>query len=159
MAEPGLSQWLRLLPCLLRGVSAPGLSESLGQFPGVPSTTESCCLLHAGAGEAVGGQGGSCLCGGQGDLDSFLAALNPAERRGGFMKAEGSHADMEMPGIKPAFMHAYLEVSAVHNGMQRGVWVPNTDVPAGRVCPRTDSMYPRAQPHTNSCGHGLHACG
>ena len=44
------------------------------------------------------------MCGGPGDLDSLLAALNPAERRGSFMKADGSHVDMEMPDIK-TFVH------------------------------------------------------
>lgn len=76
-------------------MSAPGLSQRLGQFPGTQSTAEQWGLLHAGAGAAVGAQGGSCLCRDPGDGDSLRAALNPAEGRGGFMKAEGSYTDME----------------------------------------------------------------
>lgn len=86
-------------------MSAPGLSESLGRFPGILSTAGLCFLLHAGAGGAVGTRGGSWLCGGPEDLDSLLAAVNPAERRGIFMKVEGSDTDTEMPDIKPVLVH------------------------------------------------------
>lgn len=50
-------------------------------------------------------RGGSWLCRGPEDLDSFLAAVNPAERRGSFMKVEGSDTDTEMPDIKPVLVH------------------------------------------------------
>ena len=144
MAALGCCSGLRLLPCLLRGVRAPGLFREPGAVSWHPERSRA-ALLCAGAERAVGPRGWSRLCGGPGDLDSVLAALNPAERRGGFMKAEGGHAHVEMPDIKPAFMHG------VSRGIGGAWWHAEGRVgPEDRracsgVYPRTDSRHPRTQ--------------